>query len=441
MSLVFLPPLAVLGLLVLVIYFRLHAFLGLLLVSVCVGLAAHMSPEKVLDAVEVGMGSTVGFIEVIIGLGSMFSAMLEFSGGAQVLARKLISLVGKKRAPWALAATGFIVGLSVFFSVGFILLVPLIFSLARETEKPLLTFALPVLSALAVTHAFLPPHPGPMAVSRILHADIGHVIVYGCIAGIPVIALTAIFVSPFLTKRVRSPMAQHLETATEDRDPPSFWVVLPLVLLPVALIVSNTATHSLIPGTPLAQVFVLLGHPFIALSLALLLSFYFLGRRRGLSALEIQKLADQSLKPGGQIILVVGSGGIFKQILEESGAGQAVAQSLSHTGLSPIMLAFTLALMVRVSVGSNTVSMMTAAGLVNPMLVNFPKLDPALVCLSIACGATAFSHVNDSGFWMVKEYLGLSESQTLKSWTVISAVTGFAGIGMVLLISLVAPPP
>jgi Gnt-I system low-affinity gluconate transporter len=435
LHLVLMPVWAVVGLLILVIGLRLHAFLALLLVSITVGLASGMSPEKVLDAAELGMGSTVGFIAVIVALGSMFSAMLESSGGAQVLARTLIGAVGMKHASWALALTGFIIGLSVFFSVGFILLVPLIYSLARETKQPLLRFALPVVSALAVTHAFLPPHPGPMAVAKILHAEPGKVILYGCLAGLPVIFFTGVFVSDFLSKHVFSPPAPPVEKVEGLQEGlPSFWLVLALVLLPVTLIVANTMTHSFARDTFADRLFVLLGHPFVALSLGALLAFLFLGRMRGLSALQIQALADQSLKPGGQIVLVVGAGGIFKQILQDSGSGQALADLLSGTGLSPLLLAFTLAFMMRLSVGSSTVSMMTAASLVNPMLASAPHLEPALVCLAIACGATACSHVNDSGFWMVKQYLGLTVSETLKSWTVITAVVGFTGILMVLLI-------
>lgn len=437
MSLVCLPALAVLGLLFLVIYCRLHAFLALLLVSLAVGLAAGMSPEQVLKAAEKGMGETVGFIAVVVGLGSMFGQMLEASGGATLLARRLVQAVGAARAVWALALTGFIIGISVFFDVGFILLVPLVFSLARETGRSSLGFALPLLAGLAVTHAFLPPHPGPMVVSKLLGAETGKVIVYGCCAGLPGILLGGVLLSPYLAGRLKHPPLPEANSDKETAQAPRLGAVLFLILVPVLLIMANTLAQSQ-PGlsAPLKQTWLLLGHPFSALAIATLLAFLLLGRARGLSARDIQALADKSLRPGGQIILVIGSGGIFKQILNESGAGQALAESLAGTGLSPLLLAFVLALMVRISLGSATVSMLTAAGLIAPMLPRHPHLDPALVTIAIAAGATACSHVNDSGFWLVKQYLQLSEAQTLQSWTVLTTVIGFTGLAVVLLLAV-----
>jgi Gnt-I system low-affinity gluconate transporter len=437
MNLVWLPALAVLTLLVLVIGVRLHAFLALLLVSVGVGLAAGMPPEQILKAMETGMASTVGFIAIVVGLGAMFGEMLECSGGAQLLARRLVQAVGIERAPWALALTGFVVGISVYFDVGFILLVPLIFSLSRETRRSLLGYALPLLAGLAVTHAFLPPHPGPMAVAKILQADIGRVILYGMAAGIPAILIAGVFLSRVIARRLEPPELPEAEASDQVITPPHVGTVTLLILIPVLLIVANTVAQALAPGTAAAQVLLLLGHPFMALAIAALLAFWFLGRRRGMSPAEIQRMADRSLKPGGQIILITGSGGIFKQVLVDSGAGPALADTLASTGLSPLLLAFLLALLIRLSLGSATVSMMTAAGLVAPLLSRYPHLDPALVIVAIASGATACSHVNDSGFWLVKQYLGLSEAQTLKSWTVTTAVIGLVGLLMALLLEQV----
>ena len=431
---VWVPPLAVLALLFLVIVCRLHAFLALLLVSVAAGLCAGMSPQNVLTAVEHGMGSTVGFIAVVVALGSMFGQMLESSGGAQRLARTLVDRVGPERAGLAMALTGFVVGLSIFFDVGFILLVPLVYSLGRETGRSTLHFALPLLTSLAVTHAFLPPHPGPMAVSQILHADMGRTILLGLAAGIPAILVGGVFLSPWLAGRLKPPPLPEIQEQASPENPPSVGRVLVLILAPIFLIVSNTLAQNFLPGQPITKVLTLLGHPFMALSIATLLAFWWLGKARGLSARDIQELADRSLKPGGQIILVTGAGGIFKQILSDSGAGEALAASLAQTGLSPLLLAFVLALLVRISLGSATVSMMTAAGLVAPMLVKFPHLNPALVAVAIASGATACSHVNDSGFWLVKQYLGLSEAQTLQSWTVVTTVIGFTGLIVVMLL-------
>lgn len=435
MSLVGLAVCGVAGLLVLVVGLRLHAFLALLLVSVAVGLGAGMEPVKVLEAVEKGMGGTLGFIAIVVGLGGMFGQMLEESGGAQRLADTLVSSFGIERARWALTLTGFLVAIPVFFDVGFILLVPLVYSVSRKTHRPLVGLALPLLAGLTVAHAFIPPTPGPMAVARVLGADLGRVIVYGIVAGLPAVVIAGPLLSGWMEKRIPQQAPESHEPHDPDQELPPFGTVLALMLVPLLLIVANTVSAAMAPGTTVARWLTFLGHPFVALTLATLLAFYLLGVRRGWKLSEIQDLASRGLGPTGLIILVTGAGGVFKQILTDSGIGKELAQSMVNFGLSPVAFAFLVAAVVRISQGSATVSMMTAAGFVAPLLSAFPHVDKALLTIAIAAGASGFSHVNDSGFWLVKQYLGLSEWETLSSWTVMTTVLGIVGLISALVMS------
>lgn len=435
MSLTLIALFGVIGLLVLVVGLRLHAFVALLMVSVSVGLAAGLSPAEVLGAVEQGMGGTLGFIAIVVGLGAMFGQMLEESGGAQRLADTLIEQFGLEKAPWALTLTGFLVAIPVFFDVGFILLVPLILSLSRRAHRPLVGLAIPLLAGLAVAHAFIPPTPGPMAVARELGADMGRVILMGIVAGLPAVIVAGPLWGKFLESHIKVMAPEPEETEIEDDKRPSFLLVLSLMIVPLVLIVANTASSALVPESPLARWLSFIGHPFVALTLSTLLAFYLLGYRRGLSLNQIQSLAGRGLAPTGLILLVTGAGGVFKQILAQSGIGEELAKTMVDLGFSPVMFAFLVALLVRISQGSSTVSMMTAAGFVAPLLVAFPEADKALLTIAVAAGATACSHVNDSGFWLVKEYLGFSELQTLGSWTVATTLLGVVGLTSAVLFS------
>lgn len=438
MNLILVALMGIIGLLVLVVGLRLHAFVALLLVSVCVGLAAGLPAAKVLQAVEEGMGGTLGFIAVVVGLGAMFGQMLEESGGAQCLADTLVERFGLERARWALTLTGFLVAIPVFFDVGFILLVPLIYSLSRRAAKPVIGLAIPLLAGLAVAHAFIPPTPGPMAVARVLGADMGRVILFGVCAGVPAVIVSGPLLAGWLEKRIPVMAPEPKDSEGEEVEKPPFGLVLTLMLVPLGLIVANTVSAALIPDTLAAQVLTFLGHPFVALTLATLLAFWLLGWRRGLSLAQIQELAGRGLAPTGLILLVTGAGGVFKQILADSGIGAQLARSMVDLGFSPVAFAFLVALVVRISQGSSTVSMMTAAGFVAPLLEAFPDVDKALLTIAVAAGASACSHVNDSGFWLVKEYLGLSEWQTLGSWTLATTVLGVVGLASACLVSLVA---
>lgn len=410
--------LGVLLLLGLVMVLRLQPFVALLIVSLCVGLGTGMPTEAILASITKGLGDTLGAVAVVVGLGSMFGHLLETSGGARRLADSLIGAFGVRFSSVALALAGFLVAVPTMFEVGFIVLVPLVFALSQQGRQPMLRFAIPLLTGLAVGHAFMPPTAAPVAVANILKADLGRVILLGGLSGIPTALLVGPLFGSWISRRIPGLAAEAEETSSELA-PPSFGLVMTLIAFPIALIVASTLWKN--------PVLAFFGHPLVALLLATLASFYFLGTRRGLSRAQIQKQANGSLAGASLILLVIGGGGAFKQVLVDSGIGKALAATLSGLPVSPLILCFLLAAVVRVSQGSATVAMMTAAGLA----ADLPG-DPAAKVIAIAAGGTVLSHVNDAGFWLVKEYLGLSESQTLRSWTVLTTLIGICALAWLL---------
>lgn len=407
-------------LLVLVMRLRLQPFVALLVVSLLVGLGAGMASERVIASMTAGLGSTLGAVAVVVGLGSMFGHMLEISGGARRLAERLIEVLGRRSAALGLAVAGFLVAVPTMFEVGFIVLVPLALALSQQGKRPQLEFAIPLLTGLAVGHAFMPPTAAPVAVAAIVKADLGRVILLGALCGVPVTLLLGPWCGRWMGRRVERvaelPEPEHVDAT----DAPSFGLVLGPVVLPIALIVARMVVH-----TP---VFDLLGTPLVALLLTTLASFYLLGIRRGLSARKVQAEANRSLGAAASILLVIGGGGAFKQVLVDSGIGAALAAGLAPLPVSPLILCFLMSAVVRVSQGSATVAMMTAAGLMSDV-----PGDPAQKVIALAAGATVLSHVNDAGFWLVKEYLGMSEGETLRSWTVLTTLIGLLSLLFLLL--------
>jgi Gnt-I system low-affinity gluconate transporter len=426
-------------LLFMVLWLKIQAFLALLMTSVFLGLASGMSPSSIITGITEGMGSTLGFVATVIGIGAIFGQILESSGGAESLAKFLIRKFGKEKAPYALAITGFIIAIPIFLDVGFIILVPVIYALAKETSKSLLHFAVPLLAGLAVTHAFIPPTPGPVAVADILHVDLGWLVLFGFITGIPATIIAGPVFGKYIAKKmyVAVPDTFHEPDEKVLKNLPSFWQVVSIIAIPLLLIVANTisglwAQKAGITDDFRIELIGFLGHPFIALLIATLLAIYFMGIRRGFTKETVLQLSTRALAPAGLIILITGAGGIFKELLIDSGIGVVLAKSMSQSAMPPIILAYLLAVLIRVTQGSATVAMITSAGIMAPILAEFTLSEPhkALIVIAIASGATILSHVNDSGFWMVGKYLGLTEKQTLQSWTVmetIISVVGFAG--------------
>ncbi len=429
-------------LLFLILKLKLQAFLALLIVCIVVGVLGGMGPAPILESIKDGMGGTLGFVATVVGLGSLFGAVLEYSGGAQQLAQYLLRRFGEKNAPWSIMLTGFMVAIPVFFDVAFIILIPLMYALQKRTGKSLLLYALPLLAGLAVTHAFIPPTPGPIAVADILDANLGWVIVFGFIVGLPCAVLAGPVFSRFISKKIYIEAPQEEgKSLAEVKNPPPVGIILGIIFLPIVLIVTNTALSSPMAASwqlPqwLLYVTTLLGHPFTALILANIIAWYVLGVRRGRSKQDLLDISTKALYPAGVIILLTGAGGAFKQILIDTGAGTMIANSLSSDYFPPVIFGFIIAAIVRVMQGSSTVAMITAAGLTAPILTDtdYGEIKTAILVIAIASGASIFSHVNDSGFWLVKEYLGLTEKQTFKSWSILTSIIASVGLFCCLLL-------
>lgn len=437
---------AVALLLFMVLRLKISAFIALLITAIYVGIVAGMPLDGVLNAIQEGMGGTLGFVATVVGLGAIFGQMLESSGGAESLARHLIKKFGIKRAPWAMTLTGFLVAIPIFFDVGFIILVPIIYALARDTKRSLLYYAIPLLAGLAVTHSFIPPTPGPVAVADIINAQLGWVILLGAILGIPVAIIAGPLFGAYISKKIYLAPPFDFEKSmdeTREKELPSFTAIALIIFIPLFLILLNTVTglavsKEWIRQSVLTNIIEFIGHPFTALIIATLAAIYFLCIRRGMRKQEILDLSTKALGPAGIIILITGAGGVLKQVLIDSGMGQMMAESMAGSVLPPIILAWLLAAVVRVIQGSATVAMITAAGIIAPVIALLGLNDPqrALVVIAISSGATLLSHVNDSGFWLVGKYLGMNEKQTLQSWTVMESIIAVTGLAFTLLASL-----
>jgi len=439
---------AVVLLLLLVLKAKINAFISLLITSVFVGVLAGMPLKDILTSIQKGMGDTLGFIAVVVGLGAIFGQILESSGGAHALAAYLLKKFGQSRASWALVLTGFIVAIPVFFDVGLIIMIPIIYALSRDTRKSLLFFGIPLLAGLAVAHSFIPPTPGPVAVSEIIGAKLGSVIPLGILLGLPTAVIAGPLFGRYIAGKINiSPPSELAGTGEENRSKgplPSFWLVIILIVIPLLLIVASTFTEMIldrkgIQSTVFTDIVMFIGHPFSALIIATLLAIWLLGIKRGMSRKNIMSLSTKALGPAGIIIFVTGAGGVLKEVLVESGIGASLAESVAGADLSPILLAWIIAVIVRVTQGSATVAMITAGGIMAPLLPAFALDNPhmALVVIAISSGATMASHVNDSGFWLVSKYFGMDEKQTLKSWTVMESIIALCGLAFTMAASLI----
>lgn len=453
-------------LLILILKAKIQAFLSLLIVSVLVSVGATFINPDAVRLIGIGktivdsMGGALGFIATIIGIGAIFGAMLEHSGGTQALANTMVRKFGKERAPWAMLLTGFIISIPVFLDVALVILAPLLYALARDTKKPLLIFGLPLVAGMAVTHAFVPPTPGPVAVAYFLGVNLGYVIMFGVIVGLP----TAIICGPWLCSKIATlvnvPTPKQLagEETKQELNLPHFGLIFGLIALPIALILSGTiveqiATSGMDAGLSKAergaevtrllndmptwqQVIHFLGHPVISLMISTLMAIFFLGTRRGATREQLVELSTRALGPAGIIILITGAGGVFKGVLIATGIADALKEIFADSGIPLLVLAYIFATLVRIAQGSATVAMLTAAGLMTSFAEGVSQPVLALVACAIASGATGFSHVNDSGFWMISRYMGMTEKQTLKTWTLVSTAISFVSFAIILLLGL-----
>ncbi len=418
-------------LLFLILYLKLHAFVALLLTSMALGLATGMPPAKVLKSIQAGFGDALGFIAVVVALGAIVGRMLEHSGGGRVLADWLLRRFGREHAVWAVLTAAFLVGLPIFFEVGFVILVPLAWSLARESKKSLLYYGLPIAAALTVTHAMVPPHPAPAAAAQLLGADLGRAILYGIAVSIPMAIAGGIFYGTWIAKRLFIPVPAHAspDKAPDEAAPHVGTVVFHLVL-PVLLILAATVTE--ISGSPGRTVLGFLGHPFTALTVTALSAMCVFGFKAGLSRADVARLSAESLAPMGALLAIMGGGGAFKQVIIDCGVGPYAGQVLAASAISPLIVAYIVAAAMRVAQGSATVAIITAAGIVAPLVKDVQGYTPEMILLALSCGGTVLSHVNDAGFWLVNQSFGMSVPQTLRSWTVMKVVTSLVGILIVL---------
>ncbi|XKK40874.1 GntP family permease [Nocardiopsis sp. ARC36] len=434
-------------LLFLIIRFRMHAFIALVVVSVLTALAAGIPVSGVMPTLLDGFGGTLANVALLVGLGVMIGRLLEITGGAAVLAGALIRLFGEKRAPLALGVSSLLFGFPLFFDVGLIVMLPIVFSVARRVGGSVLTYTLPTAGAFAVMHAFVPPHPGPVTAAVEVGADMGLTLLVGLLLAIPTWYLSSYLYGLWAGKRFEIPVPDDVmsDGTVKHDDPPRLATVLGILLLPMVLIFANTgvsafAATGAVPADALwVQAFQLIGQTPIALLITVLVAMTVLRRGR-FTRQRVEEIVGGALGPVCAIILITGAGGMFGMVLRTSGIGDALAGSLEATGLPVIVAAFVIALALRVAQGSATVAITTAAGLIAPAVQAAPGLtsiDLALIVIAIASGATALSHVNDSGFWLVGRFLGMDVKTTLKTWTVMETLIGFIGFGLAFGLSLV----
>src|SRR6267154_670180 len=437
---------AVVALIVLIARFKLHPFIALITVSLALGIVAGMPVGAVVKAFQDGVGTVLGFIAIVVGLGTMLGKMMAESGAAGRIATTLIARFGETRVHWAIMVVGFIVGIPVFFQVGFVLLIPLVFTIARRSGLSLVKIGIPLVAGLSVVHGMMPPHPAAMLAVVAYKADIGRTIAYAILVGLPTAALAgpifASWIAPRIVLPAENPVAAQFiggrggMGGTEVM--PGFGISLVTVLLPVILMLCASAADVALPAaSTLRGTLDFVGSPIVSLLLALLFSFWSLGYRQHFSRDQILKFANDCLAPTATILVVIGAGGGFNRVLLESGVGKAIADVALGSHASPLLLAWIVAALIRVATGSATVAMTTAAGIVAPIAAATPGTSVELLVLATGAGSLVLSHVNDSGFWLIKEFFNMTVPQTLKTWTAAETIIGVAGLGFTLLLSLV----
>lgn len=426
-------------LLVLIIKFKVHAMLSILIGAIAIGLIAGMPFEEIVTAVDDGIGNTLKGIALLVGLGSMFGAILEASGGAQTLAVTMVKKFGDEKAAWALGITGLVISIPVFFDAGLIILIPLAFSLAKRTKKSSLFYAIPLLAGLAVGHAFIPPTPGPVLVATMLNVELGWVILVGVCCGFFAMIVAGPVWGAICGKKFYVPVPDQIANQ-EDIDEsklPSFASVVTIIMIPLVLIILKSVAGVVPALAGVAPLFNFLGQPFAALLIATLAAMFILGTRHGYTMPELEKILTKSLEPTGLILLVTACGGILRYILQYSGLGEIIGNAVASVNLPIVVVAFLVAALVRICVGSATVAMTMAAGIVAamPEIASLSPMYLACVVAAVAGGATVCSHFNDSGFWLVRSLIGLDEKTTLKTWTIMETLVGGTGFIVALIIS------
>jgi gluconate:H+ symporter, GntP family len=433
---------AVIVLILLISIAKLNPFLTLILISLSLAMVAGMPLSTAIHSFETGMGNTLGHIAIVVALGTMLGKMMAESGGADQVAHTLIRLFGEKRVPWAMMVIGLIVGLPAFFEVGFVLLIPIAFTVARRTGTSLILVALPMVAGLSVVHGLVPPHPAALLAVAIYKANVGRTIFYALLIGVPIAIVAGPLYAKWIAPRVVLPLdsgmaADFVDHGTE-RKLPGFGVTILTILLPVFLMIAGSWADTVSPaGSWLNQVLHLAGNDDLALFIGVLVSFFTLGRLRGFTRDTILRFSNECLAPTATITLLVGAGGGFGRVLQDSGVSQAIIHIALNAHVPLLLLAWLLAALMRLATGSATVAMTTAAGIVAPIALHSTGVQPELLAIATGAGSLIFSHVNDGGFWLVKEYLGMSVTQTMKTWSVCETIISVAGLGLTVGLSFV----
>ena len=437
---------AIVGLIVLIARFKFHPFIALILASGFLGLITGLPVAKVVKEFQDGFGGTLGFVGVLLGLGTMLGKLMAESGGADRIARTLVDAFGEAKVHWAMMISAFLVGIPLFFEIGFVLLAPLVFIVARRSGLSLIKIGIPLLAGLSVVHGLVPPHPGPLLAIGAFGADIGKTIFYGLLVGLPTAILAGPIYGAWIAKRVPGDVNHELAATLSRHRPgddgganeslPGFGVTLFTVLLPVALMLAKTLADVLTDEkSPVRQWMDFIGNPIVALMAALLVGLWTFGFARGLTAKEVGRLLDASLLPVAAILLIIGAGGGFKQMLIATGVGRTIGEMAVHAHLSPILLAWLVAALIRIATGSATVATITGAGIVAPIVTLVPGVNRELLVLATGAGSLILSHVNDAGFWLVKQYFGLTLAETFETWTAMETIISVVGIVLIMILS------
>jgi gluconate:H+ symporter, GntP family len=433
---------SIIALIVLIAVAKLNPFISLLLVSLALAMAAGMKLESIVTSFETGMGGTLGHLAIIIGLGTMLGKMMAEAGASDRIAETLIGLFGEKRVGWAMFCAALLVGLPVFFEVGFVLLVPIAFTVAKRTNTSLVLVGLPMIAGLSVVHGLVPPHPAAMLAVVTFHADLGRTIMYALLIGIPaaIIAgpLYARVIAPKIIFDEVNPMAAEFAEHDPNRSLPGFGLSVATILLPVMLMMIGSWANAIAPAGSLSnRTLHFLGIADIALLVAVMVSFFTLGRLRGFSRETILRFSNECLAPTAAITLVIGAGGGFGRILQDSGVSQALIAVALHAHVPVLLLGWLVAALIRLATGSATVALSTSASILAPILLHSPGVRPELLAIATGAGSLIFSHVNDGGFWLVKEYFNMSVPDTMKTWSVSETIISFIVLGLTMGLSMV----
>jgi GntP family gluconate:H+ symporter len=432
---------SVIGLILLVAVFKLNPVLSLFIAALALAAAAGMPADKIIHSFEAGVGGTLGHIAIVVALGTMLGKMMAESGGADQIAFTLIRVFGEKNIPWAMMIIGLIVGLPAFFEVGFVLLIPIAFTVARRTNTNFILVGLPMVAGLSVVHGLVPPHPAALLAVTTYKADVGRTILYALLVGIPtaIVAgpLWAKLIAPHIKLAEENPMAEQFASHHQERTLPSFGITLTTILLPVLLMLVGSWADSIsTPGTGLNATIHLLGNDDMALLIGALFSFVVLGTMRGFNRETILRFSNESLAPTATITLLVGAGGGFGRILQDSGVSGVIIALALHSHISLLLLAWLLAALMRLATGSATVAMTTAAAIVAPISFHTAGVHPELLAIATGAGSLVFSHVNDGGFWLVKEYFHMSVTDTIKTWSICETIISVTALLLTMALSL-----